>query len=336
MAGLYERYDRRWHRQARYLCAEVVFREEHDHEQAAETESPPARCPAWQRRYRSWATGPGRRAAGDRRPRTARSSRPPLELRLDGRRDNVALLYFLALISVADHLGHGLVGLDRDDLGFADVFGAGSGAEDEQLVADDEAVVGADRQFDAAVGGIDPLDFPLNGRRALQSLDLADVVGQSVLCNKRRELGDPLAQVGVVLGGRVERPFQIANLVVKLGLVKLELVRLFFDRRQSLRSASVCCRLASTSSSELLAVCSWAAIWPRAAVIWSRSRLWSSSRLVALFFKVLDLGDKRGFRIVEALLGRFRDRLGVLHFLLEFVNLLLLDLGRGHPVFRRW
>ena len=74
-----------------------------------------------------------------------------LELRLDGRRDNVALLYLLALISVADHLGDGPVRLDRDDRGFADVLGTGSGPENEQLVAGDEAVVGPDRQFDTAV-----------------------------------------------------------------------------------------------------------------------------------------------------------------------------------------
>ena len=139
---------------------------------------------------------------------------------------------------------------------------------------------------------------------------------------QRRELGDPLAQVRVVLGGRVESPFQIANLVVELSLVQFELVRLFLDRRQSgCAAASVCCRLASTSSRVLLAVCSAATSWPRAAVIWSRSRLFSSSRFASLILERLGLGGERHLRVLEPLLGGFRYRLGVLHFLLELVDL---------------
>ncbi len=53
------------------------------------------------------------------------------------------------------------------------------------------------------VGRIDPLDLTHDGGRTFQTLDLADVVRQSVLTQQRGELGDPLAEVRVVLGGRV-------------------------------------------------------------------------------------------------------------------------------------
>ena len=67
----------------------------------------------------AWTRTPGRRGAA------ARVVVEALEPRPDGRRDNVALLYLLALKGVANHPPHGLVGLDRDDLDFPQVFGAG-------------------------------------------------------------------------------------------------------------------------------------------------------------------------------------------------------------------
>src|ERR1700728_811566 len=101
-----------------------------------------------------WTKTPGRRpAAGAERPEAA------LELRLDGRRDNVALLYFLALVCVADHLGDGLVGISRDNRDFCNVLGTRLEAVDVQHMAHDEAVVGTDRQFEHPVGRIDFLDF---------------------------------------------------------------------------------------------------------------------------------------------------------------------------------
>src|SRR5437868_7941608 len=115
-----------------------------------------------------WTRTPGRRGAA------ARVVVDALEPRDDGRRDNVALLYLLALEGVADHARHGLVGIDRDDPDLTQVFGAGAGAVERQLVTHDQAVVGADGHLDAAVGGVDPLDLPRDRRRALHPFDLAD------------------------------------------------------------------------------------------------------------------------------------------------------------------
>ena len=98
-------------------------------------------------------------------------------------------------------------------------------------MADDQPVVRADRELDASVGGIDPLDLAVDRRRALDPLDLADVVGQPVLPEQGRELGDALAQVGVVLGRGFEDPLELADLVVELGLLELELVGLLLDGR---------------------------------------------------------------------------------------------------------
>src|SRR5262245_22538071 len=98
-----------------------------------------------------WTKMPGRPPA----PRPVEVPRPPtdrlgplvepfLASRPGRRRDNVALLYSLALEGVADHLGDGLVGVDGDDLNFSQVLGTWRGPEDVQLVPDDEAVIRAD------------------------------------------------------------------------------------------------------------------------------------------------------------------------------------------------
>ena len=81
-----------------------------------------------------WTKTPGRRPAEatvDDRP----DGDAALEPRLDGRRDNVTLLYLLALVSIADHLQDGLVRFNRDDPGCSDIFRAQAGAEDVQLMA---------------------------------------------------------------------------------------------------------------------------------------------------------------------------------------------------------
>src|SRR5262249_23721700 len=117
-----------------------------------------------------WTRTPGRRGPA------ARVVVEALELRLDGRRDNVALLYFLALKGLADHAGHGLVGIDRNDLDFPQVFGVRLGAEDGQLMTIDQPVVGTDRHHDPTVGRIDLFDFAHDRRRTLQAFDLADVI----------------------------------------------------------------------------------------------------------------------------------------------------------------
>jgi hypothetical protein len=80
-----------------------------------------------------WTKTPGRR------PDATVEDRPDgdaaLEPRLDGRRDNVALLYLLALVCVADYLQDRLVRLNRDDPGFSDVFRSWRGAQNEQFMA---------------------------------------------------------------------------------------------------------------------------------------------------------------------------------------------------------
>src|SRR5271170_5062312 len=75
-----------------------------------------------------WTNTPGRRPAAatvDDRP----DGDAALEPRLDGRRDNVALLYLLALVSIADDLQDRLVRFNRDDPGCSDIFRARFGAE---------------------------------------------------------------------------------------------------------------------------------------------------------------------------------------------------------------
>ena len=92
------------------------------------------------------------------------------------------------------------------------------------------------------------------------------------------------------------------------------------------RSKSVCCRLSSTSSSVLLAVCSAATSCLRTAVSCPISRLFSSCEVRERCYRSLGLGGERDLRVFEALLGGVRDRLGVLQFLLELVDLVLLVL----------
>jgi hypothetical protein len=67
--------------------------------------------------FGDWTNTPGRRPAAatvDDRPDGDAAA---LEPRLDGRRDNVALLYLLALVSIADYLQDRLVRFNRDDPG---------------------------------------------------------------------------------------------------------------------------------------------------------------------------------------------------------------------------
>src|SRR5947209_16312128 len=105
-----------------------------------------------------WTKTPGR-AAG-RAP-------PPLAGRADRRRDNVPLLYLLALGRRADHPADGLVGIDGDDLDLAEEFGPGLHPVEEQLVAGDQPVIRADRDLDRPVLGIDAGDFSMHGGRAV-------------------------------------------------------------------------------------------------------------------------------------------------------------------------
>src|SRR5208282_6826551 len=109
------------------------------------------------------------------------------------------------------------------------VFGPGSLPEEEQLMTYDQPIVRPDRQLDASVRGINPLDLANDRRRALDSLDLADVVGQAVLPEQGRELGHALAQVRVVLGGRFEDALEFPDPIVEFGVLELELVGLLLD-----------------------------------------------------------------------------------------------------------
>ena len=111
-------------RQCRDLGAETVSAEKNDHQDAGDHDR--SERDAQQDDVDVALGGLDQHAAG-RRPRRGGSRRmdaAALEPRLDGRRDNVALLNLLAHVGVADHLGHGLVGIDRDDRNLAQVFGA--------------------------------------------------------------------------------------------------------------------------------------------------------------------------------------------------------------------
>src|SRR5579875_2589865 len=94
----------------------------------------------------AWTKTPGRRGAA------ARVAVEPLEPRVDGRRDNVALLNLLALDGTSLDPHDRLVGVDGDDLRPPQVLGAGLGAVDEQLVAVDQTVIGADADLEPLVG----------------------------------------------------------------------------------------------------------------------------------------------------------------------------------------
>src|SRR4051812_49745316 len=76
--------------------------------------------------------------AGAERPADRLAPRP------DRGSDTVALLQFPAEIGL-DELTDGPVRVDRVDPDLAHVLGGGAGAEDVQLMADGQAVVGADR-----------------------------------------------------------------------------------------------------------------------------------------------------------------------------------------------
>src|SRR5262245_46157043 len=119
----------------------------------------------------AWTKTPGRRGAAAA-PRVAVAA---LEPRDDGRRDNVTLLYLLALDGISQDPHDGLVGIHGDDLPLAQVLGAGRGAVEEQLVADDQSVVGADADLQPLVGRIDLRHLAGDRRRVRQAPDLADI-----------------------------------------------------------------------------------------------------------------------------------------------------------------
>src|SRR3954454_1819329 len=91
-----------------------------------------------------WTKTPGRPAGRA----AARPPPPPLAARPDRGRDNVSLLYLLALDGRADHTADGLVGIDGDDLDLAKELGPGLDPVKEELMAGDEPVVGTDRHLD--------------------------------------------------------------------------------------------------------------------------------------------------------------------------------------------
>src|SRR5579883_2124417 len=100
-------------------------------------------------------TPPGRRWAAARPAVVV-----PLEPRVDGRRDNVALLNLLALDGTSQDPRHGLIGVHFDDLHPPEILGAGLGAVEEQLVPLDQPVVGADADLQPLVGGVDLQHLP--------------------------------------------------------------------------------------------------------------------------------------------------------------------------------
>src|SRR3954470_13988384 len=118
-----------------------------------------------------WTKTPGRPAARLPPPPPP----PPLAARPDRGRDNVPLLYLLAVDGRADHAADGLVGIDGDDLDLAEELGPGTDPVEEQLVAGHQAIVRAERDLDRPVLGVDPGDLAVHRRRALDALERADV-----------------------------------------------------------------------------------------------------------------------------------------------------------------
>src|SRR4051812_30798594 len=170
-----------------------------------------------------WTKTPPARAAG--------GLPPPLAARPDRGRDKVPPLYLLALVGRADNLTDGLVGIDAEDLDLAEEFRSGTLAEQVELVPGDQAIIRADGDLDHPVLTVDPGHLAPHRGRALDALEGADVVGQSVLPQQGLEPGHAVAEVVGVVGRRLEHPAQLADLVVQLGLTQLELVGLLLDGR---------------------------------------------------------------------------------------------------------
>src|SRR6185437_13960438 len=110
-----------------------------------------------------WTKTPGRPAG-----RLPLPPPPPLAARPDRGRDNVTLLYLLALDGRTDHAAGRLVGIDGDDLDLAEELGTRLHPVEEQLMTGDEAVVRADRDLDRAVLVVDPRDLALHGGGVLE------------------------------------------------------------------------------------------------------------------------------------------------------------------------
>src|SRR3954447_8811757 len=106
----------------------------------------------------AWTRTPGRRPAAGRAAagRAAGVAAGALAPRFDRRRDNVPLLYLLALVGVSVYPAHGLVGIDGDDRDFADIFGPRLLPEHVELVAGKDAVTRPDRDLAPTVRRVDP------------------------------------------------------------------------------------------------------------------------------------------------------------------------------------
>ena len=100
-----------------------------------------------------WTRTPGRRGV------TARVvADEGLEPRPNRRRDNVALLYLLALEGLTDYACHRLVGLNVENDDLPQILRAGFGVVNKQFVPRNEPIVRPDRDLEAILGRIEPLD----------------------------------------------------------------------------------------------------------------------------------------------------------------------------------
>src|SRR5262249_2051946 len=143
-------------------------------------------------------------------------------------RDNVALLYLLALDGLADHLANGSVRIDVPDDHFADVFGSGLGAIDVDLVTGYQSIVRAAGQHRQPILLV-LSNLSFNARRTRERLELADVVRKTLAPEVRGIAGCSVAKVSLVALGRVEHSLELADLVVQLGHPKFERVALLLD-----------------------------------------------------------------------------------------------------------
>src|SRR5258708_16718859 len=94
--------------------------------------------------------------------------------RPDRGRDIVTLLNLLPLICLpADDFADSFIGRDRDDLDLADVIDLGLGAIDDQFLTNLQVVIGANRDLNPLVPGIDPGDHTFDFERRYDSPNLS-------------------------------------------------------------------------------------------------------------------------------------------------------------------